>query len=210
MTKGCFITIEGVEGVGKSTNVAVVESVLSEQAIEFISTREPGGTVLGEKIRDLLLDKNETSMTDMTETLLMFAARAQHVSQIIKPALNRGNWVVCDRFTDSTYAYQGGGRGMGVELVSDLEHAILGDFEPDLTILLDIPAEVGLSRAGKRGDLDRFENEDIEFFNRVREGFLDRARRLERFRIIDANRPLEEVQNNVEAEIKKVINEWQT
>ena len=146
----------------------------------------------------------------MTETLLMFAARAQHVSQIIKPALNRGNWVVCDRFTDSTYAYQGGGRGMGVELVSDLEHAILGDFEPDLTILLDIPAEVGLSRAGKRGDLDRFENEDIEFFNRVREGFLDRARRLERFRIIDANRPLEEVQNNVEAEIKKVINEWQT
>ncbi len=204
MPKGCFITVEGVEGVGKSTNIKLIESLLDARSINHITTREPGGTALSEKIRTLILDKNDTNMTDMTELLLVFAARTQHVQELIIPALERGTWVICDRFTDSSYAYQGAGRGIGTDLVSRLEHLALADFRPDLTLLLDMPAEAGLERAGTRGEFDRIEGAGIEFFERVRQGFLDRAVQSDRFEIIDATGTLDEVR----ASITTIINTW--
>ena len=208
MVKGCFITIEGMEGVGKSTNIELVESILVARQISYISTREPGGTLLGEKIRELLLDKTESSMIGMTEILLIFAARAQHVAEVIKPAINKGVWVICDRFTDSSFAYQGAGRGLNPDLIRDLEASVLGGFSPDLTILLDLPVDIGLQRATKRGELDRFENENIEFFSRVRRGFLDRAAQFDRFSVVDAGRSLRDVQAEVSHVIEKCIEAW--
>lgn len=204
MTKSCFITIEGVEGVGKSTNIALIESLLRSREISYITTREPGGTDLGEKIRQLLLDKDNTSMTDMAELLLVFAARVQHIEQLIKPALTRGDWVICDRFTDSSFAYQGYGRGIDLGIVNSVAQVSLGDFTPDLTLLLDLPAELGLGRAGKRGALDRFEQEDISFFKRVRQGYLERAGRSKRFKVVDASKSIEVVQS----QITRLMTEW--
>ena len=207
MKKGCFITIEGVEGVGKSTNISHIESVLEKEGISFISTREPGGTPLAERIREILLDKNETSMQDMTELLMVFAARSQHVEELIKPALARGQWVICDRFTDSSFAYQGYGRQTDINIIAETERLALGDFSPDMTFLLDLPVEIGLDRAGKRGELDRFEKEDLDFFNRVRQGFLERAK-ADRFRVIDANKSLEEVQAQITKELLNGVKKW--
>jgi len=211
MTKrGCFISIEGVEGVGKSTNLAFVQSLLSQQGIPFITTREPGGTPLAEKIRDLLLDKNNDEMTDTTELMLVFAARAQHVESLIEPALNRGDWVICDRFTDSTYAYQGGGRGMSLELIQQIDEVALSQYQPDQTILLDLPIEIGLERVSQRGELDRFERESASFFERVRQEFLSRAAQYtDRFAVIDAGQPLDEVQRAIEVAIRIAIKSWQ-
>lgn len=205
MGKGYLITIEGVEGVGKSTNLAFLENLLRDRGISFITTREPGGTPLGEEIRQLLLDKNQTQMTSMTELLLMFAARVQHIETLIQPALASGKWVICDRFTDSSYAYQGGGRGIPYEEIQRLEKLVLKGFAPDLTLLLDLPARIGLARAGERSDPDRFEREDDEFFNQVRQAFLQRAEaEQQRFRIIDASQPLEAVQ----AQIATCLDAW--
>ncbi|MDG1303486.1 MAG: dTMP kinase [Pseudomonadales bacterium] len=197
--KGRFITIEGVEGVGKSTNISYIERFLEARDIKFVSTREPGGTALAERIRDVLLDKAESSMDPVTELLLMFAARKQHTEELIKPALERGEWVICDRYTDSSYAYQGGGRGLDSKIISKVEKLTLGSFKPDLTIVLDLPVKKGLARAGNRGELDRFELESEKFFKRVRATFLARAKTHKRYHVINASRSLSAVQGKIGA-----------
>ena len=195
--RGRFITIEGVEGVGKSTNIAFIQSMLDGKGIPFLATREPGGTELGEGIRRLLLDKGQHDMTAVTELLLMFAARVQHVEQVIKPALSVGQWVICDRFTDSSYAYQGGGRELPIEMITSLEKLAINDFRPDCTFILDMPVETGLSRAENVGEKDRFESEQAEFFNRVRDVFITRAKEDKRFHIVNAAQALEQVQAEI-------------
>jgi len=207
MTKGVFITVEGTEGVGKSTNMALIQETLTQRGIEVVQTREPGGTELSEKIRDLLLDHRNTAMVDDTELLLMFAARAQHLAEVIKPALARGAWVLCDRFTDSTYAYQGGGRGIPFERIAQLEQWVQGDLRPDVTLLLDAPVEVGLARAAGRGNgADRFEREKQEFFEKLRNTFLKLAdQHPERFRVVDAGRELEAVKAQVIAILDQLL-----
>ena len=198
---GQFVTIEGAEGVGKSTNIAYIGELLDVAGIEYIATREPGGTPLAERIRHLLLDKAEQNVDPLAELLLMFAARRQHLQELIWPALARGQWVICDRFTDSTYAYQGAGRGLDLTVINGLEQLCLGDFRPDLTLILDLPIEAGMARAAERGELDRFESEDIAFFQRVRQGFLDRAATADRYRVIDASQSLAQVQ----AQVRQII-----
>lgn len=198
---GQFVTIEGAEGVGKSTNIAYIGELLDVAGIEYIATREPGGTPLAERIRHLLLDKAEQNVDPLAELLLMFAARRQHLQELIWPALARGQWVICDRFTDSTYAYQGAGRGLDLTVINGLEQLCLGDFRPDLTLILDLPIEAGMARAAERGELDRFESEDIAFFQRVRQGFLDRAATADRYRVIDASQSLVQVQ----AQVRQII-----
>ena len=196
MSRGKFITIEGIEGVGKSTNLALIESLISDLGQGVLVTREPGGTMTGERIRSILLDKDEQNMTAMTELLLMFAARRQHVDQVIEPALAAGTWVISDRFTDSSYAYQGGGRELGMETVSALEDFVLGDFRPDLTIVLDLDVSTGLTRATSNTSPDRFESEQGEFFERVRKVFLDRASG-DRYRVVDTSQSIEAVQSEI-------------
>lgn len=196
MSRGKFITIEGIEGVGKSTNLALIESLIGDLGKGVLVTREPGGTMTGERIRSILLDKDEQNMTAMTELLLMFAARRQHVDQVIEPALAAGTWVISDRFTDSSYAYQGGGRELGMETVSALEDFVLGDFRPDLTIVLDLDVSTGLTRATSNASPDRFESEQREFFERVRKVFLDRASG-DRYRVVDTSQSIEAVQSEI-------------
>lgn len=204
--QGQFITVEGTEGVGKSTNMAFIESWLKEAGKELVITREPGGTELGEKLRAVLLDAKEQSMCDDTELLLMFAARAQHLQEVILPALKAGKWVLCDRFTDSTYAYQGGGRGIETYRIAQLEQWVQGDRRPDMTLILDLPIEVGLARAGKRSAPDRFELEKHDFFNKVRDAFLARAAaNPERYAIIDAAPAKDEVQRSIQAILEKMV-----
>lgn len=196
--RGRFITIEGIEGVGKTTNIEFIRQWLSSRQIDFIATREPGGTPLAEDIRNLLLSPRDEQVDEAAELLLMFAARAQHIDQVIEPALAKGDWVLCDRFTDATYAYQGGGRGQGVERIQVLEQLVQGSLRPDLTLILDLPVEVGLQRAHKRSEPDRFERERHAFFERVRSAYRDIARREpKRCRLVDASRPLEEVQQQI-------------
>jgi len=204
--RGRFITVEGIEGVGKSTNIARIRALIEAAGIEVVMTREPGGTPLGEAIRDLLLDPRYAGMSPDCELQLMFAARAEHLAQVILPALGKGQWVLCDRFTDATYAYQGGGRGIDAGKIARLEQWVQGDFRPDLTVLLDVPVEVGLARAGKRGALDRFEQETRGFFERVRQAYLDLAARHDgRYRVIDANQPLASVQQTLDAVIQPFL-----
>ncbi len=195
---GKFITVEGGEGVGKSSNIAFILSYLKDNNINVVSTREPGGTALAEKIRDLLLDKNNKSMLSDTELLLMFAARAQHLGELIKPALEQNKWVLCDRFTDATYAYQGGGRGISTSRIAELESWVQGNLRPDLTILLDLPVEIGMKRASERSEPDRIEQEQNNFFESVRQAYLDMsAASPERYRIIDASQTLDKVQADI-------------
>lgn len=192
---GKFITIEGIEGVGKSTNMEYIHRQLQAAGKDVVVTREPGGTPLAEAIRGLLLDPAYTGMDTLCELQLMFAARAEHLAKVIRPALAAGRWVLCDRFTDATYAYQGGGRGVDAAVIARLEDLVQGGFRPDLTLLLDVTVETGLARASLRGTLDRFEQEQVEFFERVRQAYLDMARKHPgRYRIIDAGQPLEAVQ----------------
>ncbi|MCX2981372.1 dTMP kinase [Halieaceae bacterium IMCC14734] len=203
--RGLFVTIEGGEGVGKSTNIATIEAWLIEQGIAHCLTREPGGTALGEKIRGLLLTVEQEPVTEHAELLLVFAARAQHLRQVVEPALARGEWVICDRFTDATYAYQGAGRGLSVDFIRELEQSIQGDLRPDCTLLLDAPAAVGMSRAGERAELDRFEREQMAFFERVRDCYLARAAaEPQRFQIIDTARPLAQVTPDVCAALDRL------
>ncbi len=196
--KGRFITVEGAEGVGKSTNISFLKDWLEAQGISCITTREPGGTEVAEAIRSILVTPHEESMAGMTELLLMFAARVQHVERTIKPALAKGDWVICDRFTDSSYAYQGGGRKLDVGLISQIELTSLGGFGPDLTLLLDMSVSEGLARAAERGEADRFEREKRGFFVRVRKAFLARAAAdPDRIKVIDAAGSLEQVQTRI-------------
>lgn len=193
--RGLFITFEGGEGVGKSTNMAFMEETLRGHGIELEVTREPGGTPLAEAIRELLLSVRDEDVSSTAEVLLMFAARAQHLHARIEPALQAGKWVLCDRFTDATYAYQCGGRGLDFSLVRRLEQMVQGELRPDCTILLDAPVDTGMSRARDRGELDRFELEDLAFFERVRATYLQMAGESSgRYRVVDASLPLEQVQ----------------
>lgn len=172
---GHFITVEGGEGSGKSTNIALIADFLRAAGIPHLTTREPGGTRLGERIRELLLAVTEEPVLPLAELLLMFAARAQHLAQVVMPALDAGTWVICDRFTDASYAYQGAGRGLGEAPVAVLERLVQGELRPDLTLILDLDPECGLERVRRRGPLDRFEREQRAFFERVREAYRRRA-----------------------------------
>ncbi|MDD1617833.1 MAG: dTMP kinase [Methylococcaceae bacterium NSP1-2] len=198
MKRGKFITLEGGEGVGKTTNLTFIKDYLQQHAIAVTVTREPGGTALAEKIRQLVLDTDSESIAETTELLLMFAARAQHIQHVIEPALAQGNWVLCDRFTDATYAYQGGGRKLSIATIALLEQLVQGDLRPDLTLLLDAPIDIGMERAQKRGAFDRFEAEKISFFTRVRDMYLTRAaEQPARIKVIQANQPLVDVQKDI-------------
>lgn len=206
MIKPLFITLEGSEGVGKTSNMEYIKSRLQEKAIKFIETREPGGTPMGEALRAMLLGEDFKGMSDDTELMLMFAARAEHVAKVIRPALEKGQWVLCDRFTDATYAYQGGGRQLDVKRIQGLENWVLGDLRPDLTLLLDAPIEVGRERAGKRSTPDRFEQERDAFFNRVRETYLARAKaEPERMKLVDASLDLVSVQKQIDDVLKEKL-----
>lgn len=192
---GFFLTLEGPEGAGKSTNLDYLATRLREQGVEVVLTREPGGTALGERVRGLLLEPSDEPMGADAELLLVFAARAQHLERVIRPALARGALVLCDRFTDATYAYQGGGRGLPARRIAELEQFVQGTLRPDLTLVFDLPIEVGLARAAARGRLDRFEQESRDFFMAVREAYLRRAAAdASRYRVIDAAQPLAQVQ----------------
>lgn len=198
--KGKFITVEGGEGAGKSSNLAFIKQLLENTGIEVMFTREPGGTQLGEDLRELLLGHKHTGMSDDTELLLMFAARAEHLHQKILPALQSGKWVLCDRFTDATYAYQGGGRGIDIERIKQLENWVQGSLRPDLTLLLDLPVEIGLKRASQRSEPDRFEREKIDFFEQVRSAYLAIAQASpDRIRLIDAGQQLDQVQQQIQS-----------
>lgn len=193
-TRAKFITLEGGEGAGKSTSRDFIVSLLEEQNIPFIRTREPGGTPIGETLRDVLLSKEGTAPSVTAELLMVFAARAQHLHEVIEPALRDGKWVLCDRFTDATYAYQGYGRGFELGQIEALETLVQRGRHPDLTILFDIDPRLGMTRARQRAELDRFEEEHVEFFDRVREGYLTRAKNEARFRVIDASQSIDLVQ----------------
>jgi dTMP kinase len=198
VARGLFITMEGGEGVGKSTNLRFLHSYLKNNGVDVVITREPGGTQLGEEIRELLLQVRRDDMSAMTELLLIFAARAQHIREIIEPAIAAGQWVLCDRFTDATYAYQCGGRGVDWEAVRCLEELVQGQLRPDYTLLLDTSVAIGMARAKGRGSLDRFEQENLDFFERVRSSYLEQANSSSgRYRLIDASLPLDEVQQEL-------------
>lgn len=198
MKNALFITFEGGEGVGKTTNIDYFKQLMTSQGYEYCSTREPGGTPFAEQIRELLLSPRDESVASNAELLLMFAARAQHLAGVIEPSLKRGVSVICDRFTDATYAYQGYGRELGIESIQTLERLVHGHRQPDVTFILDAPVEVGMARARDRGELDRFEQESIAFFERVRSGYLSRAKESpSRYEVIDASVTLEEVQDQI-------------
>lgn len=207
--RGLFITVEGGEGVGKSTNIAYLKDYLESHGVELTVTREPGGTRLGEEVRALLVEEREEAVDPMAELLLIFAARAQHLSRVIEPALAAGRWVLCDRFTDATYAYQSGGRGLEAARVRRLEQLVQGELRPDFTLLFDAPVELGMERARDRGDLDRFEQEAVDFFERVRRTYLRLARESSgRFRVIDASLPLEEVREQLHGISEELLDCW--
>jgi dTMP kinase len=204
--RGRFITLEGVEGVGKSTNLAFVAGYLRNAGKSVVVTREPGGVPIAECIRDVLLATDGEPLPAITELLLMFAARAAHLAELIRPELDRGHWVVCDRFTDASYAYQGSGRGLPSSIIEQLEALVQGHLRPDLTLLLDADWDVTRGRRDSRGVRDRFELEDRAFFERVRAGYLARAR-LDpgRIKLIDANRPLAGVQSEIVAALAGLL-----
>jgi len=208
MTRGKFITIEGGEGVGKSTQLAALRDWFAQQQRDVLFTREPGGTTRAERIRELLLENSNEPMPVICELLLMFAARSTHLDNVIRPALQRGTWIVCDRFTDATYAYQGGGRGTDITQISVLENLVQGDLRPDLTLLLDAPLDLAAVRARDRnvaaGNVDRFEREQRSFFERVRNAYLARANQEpRRFAVIDASGDRESVAAAIRAAIQE-------
>lgn len=206
MSRGLFITLEGGEGAGKSTNLAFTREWLQRSGREVIVTREPGGTELGERIRDILLHRHELHISPESETLLMFAARAEHITKVIRPALAVGKIVLCDRFTDATYAYQGGGRGIPAERIAVIEDWVQGDLQPDLTLLFDVSVEAGRQRAGQRSEPDRFEQENNDFFTRVRRAYLARAASdPRRVHIIDASQSLPRVEQQITSVLEEVV-----
>jgi dTMP kinase len=208
---GKFITLEGGEGVGKTTQLKVIQSKLQAASVNVVMTREPGGTPRAERIRELLLSHDDEPMPSSCELLLMFASRATHLNNVIIPALQRGDWVVCDRFTDASFAYQGYGRGVSLQQIAQLETIVQGGLQPDLTLLLDAPVELGMKRAQQRhlaGQQlrDRFESEQLEFFERVRNGYLARAKMFpQRFQIIDASQPIDAVSSAIAAILAQLL-----
>ena len=204
--RGQFITFEGTEGVGKSTQLANAASTLDALGVDCVVTREPGGTPMAESIRELLLAPRDEPVNETTELLLMFAARAQHLHTRILPELEAGRWVLCDRFTDATFAYQGGGRGVPADRIALLESLVQGTVRPDHVILLDAPVETGMTRARHRGDLDRFEQEAVAFFERIRETYLARAASAPgRYHIVDASQPIETVSDEVAGLLRNLV-----
>ena len=211
MKRGLFVTFEGSEGVGKSTNIQFAADFLESQGVDCVVTREPGGTPLAEEIRELLLKPREEAVHELTELLLMFAARAQHLQTLILPRMAEGKWVLCDRFTDATYAYQGGGRGIAQDRIAALELFVQAQFRPDRVVLLDAPVKVGLARAGKRGEADRFESETLNFFEKVREAYLARARaHADRYVTLDATLPLDALKEKLEVQLSEWILDWKS
>ncbi|MBH78898.1 MAG: dTMP kinase [Gammaproteobacteria bacterium] len=196
MADGRFITLEGGEGVGKTTNLQFVVDRLKQHGLDVVVTREPGGTPVAEELRDLLLRVRDDEMVPLAELLLMFAGRAQHVEQLVKPALAKGQWVVCDRFTDATYAYQGGGRGIDDRQIALLEEMVQGPLRPDLTIYLDVPVQIAAERIAGR-EHDRIERERVEFFESVRATYIARAREYSRIQLVDAAADIEQVQADI-------------
>jgi len=206
MERGKFISVEGIEGVGKSTNIDVVVRRIEAAGHKVLTTREPGGTPFAEDIREILMNRNDEPIPEIAEVLLMFAARSFNVNNVIVPALEAGTWVVCDRFTDSSRAYQSGGRGIPMETIDMVADWVHGDTWPDVTILLDAPVEVGMERAGKRSAPDRFEQERHDFFQRVRECYLQiAAREPDRFVVIDTTRDIDEVSSDVANLIDQIL-----
>jgi len=202
---GRFITLEGIEGVGKSTNLRFIVKYLRQRDIDLVATREPGGTEAGERIRDILLDPS-LSLSRESELLLMFSARREHVLHVIRPALAAGQWVISDRFTDASFAYQGGGRGLGHERIADLENWLLAGLKPELTLFFDLPVETGLARVAERSEKDRIEREQSDFFRRVRAAYQARiAADPQRFEVIDASVTLAEVQRVIAATLDRLL-----
>ena len=204
--RGRFITLEGVEGSGKTTNLEYLCETLKEKNVSFIKTREPGGTELAETIREAMLAKWQEEITGLTEVLLVFAAREQHLKNVIRPNLERGTWVVCDRFTDATFAYQGEARGVDIEIIERLEQWVQVDLYPDLTFFLDLPPEESESRIAGR-EKDRMESENRDFFQKVRSGYIRRAKGHKRYCILDASRPLEEVVSDLRHQLLNFVQE---
>ena len=209
MSRGKFITVEGIDGAGKSTQLEVIGALLKDRDINFISTREPGGTPLGEQLRELLLNKKELNIGATAELLMIYTARAQHISKIIRPALDKGVWVLSDRFLDSTYAYQGGGRNLIPEMIDRLKSIVHPDIDPDLTLLFDVEVEIGLSRVDQRSNhRDIFEEQNLEFKNRVRNNYLALANaNPARIHIVDARKPIEHVKKRVTQILHQFLND---
>ncbi len=206
MKKNLFITLEGIEGAGKSTVIDFIENFITSSGYDVVKTREPGGTAIGEQIREILLNKNNDKLTDDTELLLIFAARAQHLSEIILPNLTSNKIVLCDRFIDASYAYQGAGRGIEQSKINLLENWVMPDIKPDLTFLLDLDPKIAFERRNKRSDADRFESEDIHFFEKIRQYYLERAENEpERFRVINSELSLEDVQEQIKNILKDMV-----
>ncbi|MEX2125762.1 MAG: dTMP kinase [Woeseia sp.] len=206
MDRGKFITVEGGEGVGKSTNIELVCDLIRRNGHAVLQTREPGGTPMAERIRGMLLEHGDEPLPDEAELLLFFAARSLHINNVIRPALDAGTWVVCDRFTDTTRAYQGGGRGQDGARIETLAEWVHGDLQPALTILLDAPPDVGMGRAEKRGETDRLETEQAEFHRRVREAYLRQAAsEPQRFAVVDAGQPLSRVKADIERAMQRIL-----
>tara|TARA_B100001778_G_scaffold331820_1_gene336941 strand:+ start:418 stop:1038 length:621 start_codon:yes stop_codon:yes gene_type:complete len=206
MKKNLFITLEGIEGAGKSTVIDFIENFITSSGYDVVKTREPGGTAIGEQIREILLNKNNDKLTDDTELLLIFAARAQHLSEIILPNLTSNKIILCDRFIDASYAYQGAGRGIEQSKINLLENWVMPDIKPDLTFLLDLDPKIAFERTNKRSDADRFESEDIHFFEKIRQYYLERAENEpERFRVINSELSLEDVQEQIKNILKDMV-----
>lgn len=205
---GRFITIEGGEGAGKSTALAYLKNALERRGLSVVCTREPGGTPLAESIRQMLLSVDGEAPVEMAELLLIFACRAQHLAKVIEPALAEDKWVICDRFTDATYAYQGAARGLPADLISSLEQLVQGTRQPDAVVLMDLQPQIGIERAKSRGTLDRFEREQLHFYERVRSGYLARAQvSPNRYTIIDAEQELEKVHDQLNNLAESWLNE---
>jgi dTMP kinase len=203
---GKFITVEGIEGVGKSTNIEVMHAAIETRGYQVLTTREPGGTPMAERIRDLLLEHGDESVPDIAELLLMFAARSLHVANVIRPALESGIWVICDRFTDASRAYQGAGRGIALEHINQLAHWVHADVQPDLTVLLDAPVETGMQRAGQRSQPDRIETAQNDFFRRARNCYLElAASEPQRFAVVDASQGIDTVKAAVTAAVERLL-----
>lgn len=204
---GKFITVEGIEGVGKSTNIDFLSSIIEAHGFNVLRTREPGGTPMAERIRQMLLEHGEEPLPDIAELLLFFASRSLHINNKIRPALAAGQWVVCDRFTDASRAYQGHGRGLGLERINLLAEWVQEDLQPDLTLILDAPAEVAMARTEKRGEADRLDSEETGFYQRAREGYLGlAAAEPDRFAVVDASQELAQVQAAIAVEINRLLN----
>lgn len=204
--KGIFISFEGVEGAGKTTNIQYIAKKIKESGHDILLTREPGGTKLSEAIRELLISKDFPEMHVTTELLMMFAARSEHLNKVILPAINDGKWVLCDRFTDATYAYQGAGRGISNNTIATLETLVQGSLKPNLTFLFDLEAEIGLGRAKSRGETDRFEQQHLDFFNKVRNKYLEMAaKEKNRYRIVNAQHDLKTVQKQIDNLLLEIL-----